>query len=92
MPTVQSKLRTSYNLATPILDLLQAALDQAKHQRYDPHWIHAIRKAINDHRAARAHIHNIAICLDRRPIPARSHPPPPPSPPPTQPPERSTLP
>ncbi|MBA7590182.1 hypothetical protein ES708_32290 [subsurface metagenome] len=92
MPTVQSKLRTSYNLATPIQHLLLDALDQAKDQAYDQHWIDAILKAATDHHDACTRIHNIAICLDRRPVPARSHPPPSSFPPPTQPSQRSTLP
>ncbi|MBA7639365.1 hypothetical protein ES703_47023 [subsurface metagenome] len=77
MPTVQSKLRTSYNLATPIRQLLLEALDQAKDQDYDQHWIAAILKAATDHHDTCTRIHNIALCLDRRPVPARSHPPPP---------------
>ena len=72
MPTVQSKLHTSYNLATPIRHLLLEALDQAKHQAYDQHWIDAILKAATDHHDACTRVHNIAICLDRRPIPART--------------------
>ncbi len=73
MTTVQSKLHTCHRLATPIRDLMQEALDQAKDQGYDPHWINAILKAINDYDDAYARLYNIALCLDRRPVPARSH-------------------
>jgi len=92
MPTVQNKLHTSYNLATPIRHLLLEALDQAKDQAYDQHWIDAILKAATDHHDVCARVHNIAICLDRRPVPARSHPPPPSSTPPSHQPRTSTLP
>jgi len=61
---IQTKIRSCYHLAHTIRHLLDEALDLANDNNYDPHWIAAIKTAIDNNNQVWLDTHNIATCID----------------------------